>query len=92
VYLRAHHGYQFHRALCKAAGYEGPLHACSVFGNKVAGEKLREMLALGASKPWPDALEVLTGQRDLDATAILDYFAPLAGWLKTQNDGLTCGW
>jgi peptidyl-dipeptidase A len=84
--------YQFHRALCRAAGHQGPLHACSIFGNKLAGAKLREMLALGASKPWPDALQVLTGQRDLDATAILDYFAPLAAWLKTQNEGLSCGW
>jgi peptidyl-dipeptidase A len=84
--------YQFHRALCKLAGHEGPLHTCSIFGNKVAGEKLREMLALGAAKPWPDALEALTGQRDLDATAILDYFAPLTAWLGTQNQGRSCGW
>ncbi|MDB4972776.1 MAG: Peptidyl-dipeptidase precursor, partial [Myxococcaceae bacterium] len=84
--------YQFHRALCKIAGHQGPLHACSIFGNKAAGARLQKMLALGAEKPWPDALEVLTGERALDATAIVDYFAPLMTWLKQQNAGRTCGW
>jgi peptidyl-dipeptidase A len=84
--------YQFHRAMCRLAGQRGPLHTCSIYGSKRAGEKLREMLALGASKPWPDALEVLTGERQLDATAILDYFAPLMTWLRKQNAGKQCGW
>jgi peptidyl-dipeptidase A len=84
--------YQFHRALCKAAGHAGPLHACSIFGNREAGARLQKMLALGAEKPWPDALEVLTGERALDATAILDYFAPLTAWLEQQNRGRSCGW
>ena len=84
--------FQFHRALCKASGWSGPLHECSIYGNPGAGTKFAAMLALGASKPWPDALEALTGQRELDATAILDYFAPLHAWLKTQNEGQTCGW
>ena len=84
--------FQFHRALCKAAGHQGPLHTCSIYGNKAAGAKLKAMLELGASKPWPDALEALTGERQMDATAILDYFAPLQAWLKEQNKGQTCGW
>ena len=84
--------HQFHRAMCKIAGHSGPLHACSIYGNRQAGERLAQMLALGASKPWPDALEVLTGERDLDATAMLDYFAPLKQWLDTQNQGRRCGW
>jgi peptidyl-dipeptidase A len=84
--------YQFHRAMCKIAGHQGPLHTCSVYGNKAAGEKLRRMLALGASKPWPDALETLTGQREMDATAIIDYYQPLMAWLGEQNKGRTCGW
>ncbi|HEY6878650.1 MAG TPA: M2 family metallopeptidase, partial [Polyangiales bacterium] len=83
--------YQFHRAMCKLAGHQGPLHTCSIYGSEAAGKKLREMLALGASKPWPDALELLTGQRDLDATAIVDYFAPLMAWLKQQNQSKQCG-
>ena len=81
--------FQFHRSMCKAAGITGPLHECSIFGNKAAGDKL---LALGASKPWPEALEALTGQRAMDATAILDYFAPLQAWLAEQNKGAQCGW
>jgi len=84
--------FQFHRALCKAAGHTGPLHTCSIYGNKAAGAKLKAMLELGASKPWPDALETLTGERKMDATAILDYFAPLQAWLTEQNKGQQCGW
>ena len=84
--------FQFHRALCKASGFTGPLHECSIFGNKEAGKKLQAMLAMGASKPWPDALEAMTGSRQIDATAILDYFAPLNTWLKDQNKGQKCGW
>jgi peptidyl-dipeptidase A len=77
--------FQFHRALCREAGYQGPLHRCSIYGNKVAGKRLNEMLALGASKPWQEALETLTGEKQMDATAIADYFAPLKVWLDEQN-------
>jgi peptidyl-dipeptidase A len=84
--------FQFHRALCQAAGFKGPLHECSVYGNKAAGEKLRAMLALGASKPWPEALEAITGSKKLDASALLEYFQPLQAWLKEQNKGQQCGW
>ncbi len=84
--------YQFHRSLCEAAGYEGPLNRCSIYDSKEAGERLKAMLEMGSSRPWPDALEALTGQRQMDATAILDYFAPLKTWLDEQNAGRTCGW
>ena len=84
--------FQFHRALCDAAGVEGPLHRCSIFGSREAGARLNTMLEMGASRPWPDALEAMTGQRDMDATAILDYFAPLQAWLDEQNAGRSCGW
>jgi peptidyl-dipeptidase A len=77
--------FQFQRALCREAGYQGPLHRCSIYGNKVAGQRLNEMLALGASKPWQEALETLTGEKQMDATAIADYFAPLKVWLDEQN-------
>ena len=84
--------FQFHRALCQTAGYEGPLNRCSIYGNKAAGERLMRTLEMGASRPWPDALEALTGQRQMDATAIVDYFRPLMNWLETQNKGQQCGW
>ena len=84
--------FQFHRALCETAGYDGPLHRCSIYGQQDAGEKLIKMLEMGASRPWPDALEALSGQREMDATAILDYFAPLQSWLEEQNAGRQCGW
>ncbi|MEZ4448698.1 MAG: M2 family metallopeptidase [Nannocystaceae bacterium] len=84
--------FQFHKALCQAAGHTGPLHECSIYGSKEAGAKLQAMLALGASKPWPDALEALTGSREMDASAMIEYFAPLRGWLAGQNAERTCGW
>jgi peptidyl-dipeptidase A len=84
--------FQLHRSLCATAGYEGPLHRCSIYGNEAAGKKVRDMLAMGKSRPWPDALEAVTGQRQMDASAILDYFAPLKAWLDEQNAGRTCGW
>jgi peptidyl-dipeptidase A len=84
--------FQFHRALTEAAGETGPLHRRSIYGSKAAGERLDRMMKMGASKPWPDALEALTGERHMDATAILDYFAPLKTWLDQQNRGQVCGW
>jgi peptidyl-dipeptidase A len=84
--------FQFHRELAKVAGCTTPLHRCSIYGNAAAGERLRKTLALGASKPWPDALEAMTGQRQMDASAIADYFAPLKAWLDAQNSGRTAGW
>ncbi|MGI9106969.1 MAG: M2 family metallopeptidase [Pyrinomonadaceae bacterium] len=77
--------FQFHRALCREAGFTGPLNRCSIYGNKQAGAKLKQMLALGQSRPWPEALKALTGEEKMDATAIIDYFAPLKKWLDEQN-------
>jgi peptidyl-dipeptidase A len=77
--------FQFHRALCREAGYTGPLNRCSIYGNKKAGEKFQQMLAMGRSKPWPEALKAVTGEDKMDATAMLDYFAPLKVWLDEQN-------
>ncbi len=84
--------FQFHRSLCEIAGNEGPIHRCSIYGSKQAGERLNAMLEMGRSKPWPEALEALTGSPKMDATAILDYFAPLQVWLEEQNTGRQCGW
>ncbi|HEX7830437.1 MAG TPA: M2 family metallopeptidase [Thermoanaerobaculia bacterium] len=84
--------FQFHRSLCQSSGYDGPLNRCSIYGNKEAGARLEKMLAMGMSRPWPDALEALTGQREMDATAVVDYFRPLVDWLGVQNKGKQCGW
>ncbi len=84
--------FQFYKAACDAAGWEGPLHRCSFYGNKEVGAKLNAMLELGASKPWPDALEAFTGTREMNGTAMVEYFAPLQSWLKEQNKGKQCGW
>jgi peptidyl-dipeptidase A len=84
--------YQFHRALCRAAGFTGPLHQCSIYANAEAGKKLVSMLKLGASKPWADALFAIAGERTMDPSAILDYYAPLSAWLDEQNRGQRCGW
>ncbi len=81
--------FQFHRALCREAGYVGPLNRCSIYDNKKAGAKYQAMLAMGASRPWNEALKAVTGEEKLDATAILDYFAPLKVWLDAQNKQLS---
>ncbi len=84
--------FQFYRALCRESGYKGPLNRCTFYGSKEAGAKFNKMLAMGQSKPWPDALEALTGGRQVDAGAILEYFAPLQKWLDEQNKGKKVGW
>jgi peptidyl-dipeptidase A len=84
--------FQFHKALCDAAGFKGPLYQCSIYDSKAAGEKLQTLLAAGASKPWQDTLETAIGTRQMDASAILEYFAPLSAWLEEQNKGQACGW
>ena len=84
--------FQFHRALCRIAGETGPLNRCSIYGSKAAGERLDKMLAMGVSRPWPEALFALTGEKRMDATAIREYFAPLEKWLDEQNKGVPVGW
>ncbi|MBA2239336.1 MAG: M2 family metallopeptidase, partial [Lysobacter sp.] len=84
--------FQFYKSLCDAAGHTGPLHDCSFYGNKAAGEKLQAMLGKGASQPWQQTMKELTGGERMEATAVLEYFAPLQTWLTQQNEGQTCGW
>lgn len=84
--------FQFHKSLTDLAGETGPVYRRTIYGNKVVGERLNRMMALGLSRPWPEALEVLTGSKQMDARAILDYFAPLQKWLEEQNKGQQCGW
>jgi peptidyl-dipeptidase A len=84
--------FQFHQAMCDAAGHNGPLHTCSIHDSKEAGKKLKAMLEMGASKAWPEALMAMTGTREMDASALLAYFAPLKKWLSEQNKDRQCGW
>jgi peptidyl-dipeptidase A len=84
--------FQFHEALCRAAGWTGPLDQCSVHDDRRAGAKLLAMLGLGASKPWPDAMEAIGAGRRADAGPLLEYFAPLRRWLDEHDKGLACGW
>ena len=84
--------FQFHKALCDVSGHTGPLHECSIAGSKEAGERFQAMLEVGASEPWQDTMQKLTGTREMSAVAIIDYFQPLMGYLKEQNEGRSCGW
>jgi peptidyl-dipeptidase A len=84
--------FQFYQAACKQAGWTGPLHRCSFYNNKDVGRRLNAMLEMGASKPWPDALEKFTGTREISGDAMVAYFQPLMVWLKQQNRGQKCGW
>ncbi|MBI2261879.1 MAG: M2 family metallopeptidase [Caulobacterales bacterium] len=92
-YFLAHiYQFQFHRAACEQAGWTGPLHRCSIYGNKEVGERFNAMMEMGQSRPWPEAMQAFTGQRENDASAIADYFAPLNVWLTERNRGKNCGW
>jgi peptidyl-dipeptidase A len=84
--------YQFYKAACDQAGWKGPLHRCSFYGNKEVGRRLNAMLEMGASKPWPDALQAFTGTREMSGAALLEYYRPLQAWLQQQNRGRQCGW
>ena len=84
--------FQFYKAACDISGWKGPLHRCSFYGNKEVGRRLNAMLALGQSRPWPEALEAFTGTREMSGDAIVEYFRPLMIWLKEQNRGQQCGW
>jgi peptidyl-dipeptidase A len=84
--------FQFYKAACDIAGWRGPLHRCSFYGNREVGRRLNEMLAMGLSRPWPDALEAFTGTREMSAEPMVEYFRPLLGWLREQNQGRRCGW
>ena len=92
-YFLAHiYQFQFHRAACEQAGWTGPLHRCSIYGDKDVGERFNAMMEMGQSRPWPEAMQAFTGQRENDASAIAAYFAPLNTWLTEQNRGEDCGW
>jgi peptidyl-dipeptidase A len=84
--------FQFHKAACEQAGWEGPLHRCSIYGNEEVGSRFNAMMEMGASAPWPDVLETFTGTREMDGSAIIGYFDPLITWLEEENEGRSCGW
>lgn len=84
--------FQFYKSLCDASGHKGPLYECSFYGNKEAGQKYWAMLGKGSSQPWQKTMKELTGGEKMDASAVLEYFAPLQTWLKQQNEGQSCGW
>jgi len=92
-YFLAHiYQFQFHRAACKQAGWKGPLHRCSIYGNAAVGAKFNAMMEMGQSKPWPEALAAFSGETRTDASAVTEYFAPLNAWLTKQTKGQACGW
>lgn len=84
--------FQFYKALCDAAGHNGPLYQCNFAGNPEAGARFWAMLAAGSSQPWQKTLRELTGGEQMDAAPVLEYFAPLNAWLEMKNQGKDCGW
>ncbi|KAJ8307470.1 hypothetical protein KUTeg_015554, partial [Tegillarca granosa] len=84
--------FQMHKALCDEIDHTGPLHRCNLYGQKDAGFLLSEMLKLGSSKHWQDALEVLTGERQISVRPLVEFFNPLLTWLREQNKGQSTGW
>ncbi|MBI1186108.1 MAG: peptidase M2 family protein [Alphaproteobacteria bacterium] len=84
--------FQFYEAACRQAGWEGPLHRCTVYGNTEVGARFNAMMEMGQSRPWPDALEAFTGTRQMDGSSMVNYFRPLMSWLENENRGRQCGW
>ena len=84
--------FQFYEAACRQAGWQGALNRCTVYGNAAVGQRFNQMLEMGRSRPWPDALEAFTGTRQMDGSSMVHYFQPLMTWLETQNRGHQCGW
>lgn len=84
--------FQFYEAACRQAGWQGPLHRCTVYGNREVGARFNAMMEMGASRPWPDALEAFTGTRQMDGGSMVRYFQPLMAYLQTENRGQQCGW
>ena len=84
--------YQFHESLCKDISFSGPLHECSIYGNKDAGNKIISTMAMGQSEPWQNAFEKITGSRSLSGSSVMNYYRPLKEWLDEQNKNRTCGW
>ncbi len=92
-YFLAHiYQFQFHRAACLQAGWKGPLHRCSIYGDKAVGAKFNAMMEMGQSRPWPEAMAAFTGESQGDASAVADYFKPLDAWLTQKNRKEKCGW
>lgn len=84
--------FQLHKELCRQAGHVGPLHTCSIFNNKAAGAELWTLLSKGSSQPWQQTLREFSGNDQIDADAVIEYFSPLQQWLDEQNAGQRCGW
>ncbi|NWW89629.1 ACE2 enzyme, partial [Rhynochetos jubatus] len=91
-YTRTIFQFQFQEALCKAANHTGPLHTCDITNSTAAGQNLRQLLELGRSKPWTQALEGVTGEKYMNAAPLLHYFEPLYKWLQKNNSGRYIGW
>lgn len=92
--------FQFYKTACiKAGQYDPknpnlPLDDCDFYGSAEAGNAFKQMLEMGSSKPWPDAMEVFTGEREMSGDALMEYFKPLYDWLKEENEKLNVhiGW
>ena len=92
--------FQFYRSLCLISKQYDPtdplkpLHRCNFFGSKEAGDKLMEMLEIGASKPWKEVMEIMTGKPIMSTEAFREYFKPLEDWLGKENkkNGVKVGW
>lgn len=54
----------------------------------------RDAMKLGFSKPWPEAMQLITGQPNMSAEALMSYFEPLMTWLVKKNteNGEVLGW
>jgi len=84
--------FQLHAALCRSKQHVATPHTCDIYGSLAAGRRLKTVLSLGASRPWPEVMKIITGYRDIRADKIIEYFRPLMAWLRQENRGHSIGW
>ncbi len=77
--------FQLHDHIARNILKQDP-HDTDYYGNRDVGKFLHDLMAPGASRDWREVLRETTGQ-ELDARAMVEYFAPLQGWLAEQNRG-----
>ena len=77
--------FQFHDHIAKNILNQDP-HATNYFGSKEVGTFLYDIMKQGVNCDWNEVLKENLGT-GMSAKPMLDYFAPLMDYLKTQNKG-----
>ncbi len=77
--------FQFHNHIAENILMQDP-RATNYYGNTEVGKFLHDVLSPGATRDWRELLKETTGE-DINAKAMLNYFAPLMDYLREVNEG-----